>query len=169
MSYPVTFDGSMPSETFDGAKRVLIGETYLFEGVGGPQGTVGTVTAASVNEDSGEEHIAIIDQAGETSQIIARSMSPSELADYKRHRDAYHGRVTNSQKKQLESPFELFEWLMETHRTMPRSTLLTHLAGHPRLAELEQLADEDLRMAYVEGLVDSMVARFRPSTASPIS
>jgi hypothetical protein len=162
-SYPETFDGSMPSEAFGGAARVLIGETYLFEGVGGPQGTVGTVTAATVNEETGEEFIAITDQAGTTSQIVTRRMSPGELADYKRHRDAFHGRVTNSGKKRLETPFELFEWLMEVNKTVTRATVLAHLAGHPQLAELEQLSDEDLRIAYVERLVANTVARFPPA------
>lgn len=52
LAFPPTFDGSLASEQSGdlASRRVQIGETYLFEGLGGLEGTLGTVTAATVNE-----------------------------------------------------------------------------------------------------------------------
>src|SRR5262245_20496772 len=57
---PSTFDGSLPSEQSGDPvnRRVQIGETYLFKDIGGPEGTVGTVTSATVNEHEKKAYIA---------------------------------------------------------------------------------------------------------------
>ena len=51
-----------------------IGETYLFEGVGGPQGTLGTVTSATVNEKEKLAYIAITRTQG-GSVILTQKMT----------------------------------------------------------------------------------------------
>jgi hypothetical protein len=90
--FPVTFDGSLPSETFDGlSSRVQIGETYDFYDVG-ERGLIGTVTCASVLESEKTAHIAVTDPDG-MSWILRRPMSEAELADYKAHPDAYFGKI----------------------------------------------------------------------------
>ena len=84
---PSTFDGGLPSESFDGrSSRVRIGETYFFSDVG-DGGMVGTVTAATVNEAGKEAWIGITWQNG-VSQICRHPMSDEEIADYRAHRDA---------------------------------------------------------------------------------
>jgi hypothetical protein len=84
LDFPTTFDGSLPSEQGDNlARRVQIGETYLFEGVGGPEGTVGTVTAATVNEAEKKAYIAITPTQGGVSVILTQPMTDDALADYK--------------------------------------------------------------------------------------
>jgi hypothetical protein len=59
--FPTTFDGGLPSETFQGTSRVMVGNTYCF---GDPEngGVVGTVTYASVNEAESAMYVAISDQ-----------------------------------------------------------------------------------------------------------
>ena len=47
---PTTFDGSLPSEALHGDKsRVVIGETYHFDGING-DGLIAKVTTATVDE-----------------------------------------------------------------------------------------------------------------------
>lgn len=89
---PATFDGSLPSESLHGElPRVMIGETYFFEGVG-DAGLLGTVTSASVIESQSEVLIGVTEQNG-VGQILRQPISPAQLADYKAHPDAYFGVV----------------------------------------------------------------------------
>lgn len=67
--FPPTFDGSLPSESLDGNPRVIIGETYVFDGVRNLSGStednlVGTVTTATVLESEKRIYIGVTDQNG---------------------------------------------------------------------------------------------------------
>lgn len=154
-SFPATFDGSLPSETFGGSRRPIIGETRAFEGAG-ERGTVGTVDAATVNDQNGEFFVGISDQTGGR-QILKGSLSADELADYKRHPDAYFGKVTSSGRR-TNSPDELFEWLMDANKAMSRASMLEWFSSHRRRDELDKLSDEDLLIEYCEGHVAAMSA-----------
>jgi hypothetical protein len=157
LSFPATFDGRLPSEGLHGEqRRVLIGETYHFEGIG-DNGLIGTVTAAIVNEQEKLAYIAVAGRDGQ-SQILTSPMSDEALADYKAHPDAYFGRVEAS-RKENKTPFELFEWLMEVNKDLARDRLLEVLSGWPNSEELKRLSTPDLLLAYCEGLVSSIVAR----------
>lgn len=151
LRFPTTFDGRLPSEVFEKASsRTLIGETYVFPEIG-EHGTVGTVTAATVDETAKETVVAITDTEGKSS-ILRRSMSVADLAEYAEYRDAYFGRVTSAQKD-AKDVFELFEWLMETQKHFPREKMLTFFSKAPAFAEYEAMSDDDLRIAYCEALV----------------
>ena len=90
---PVTFDGSLPSETFNkNPKRLRIGETYHFEDIG-ENGLIATVTTATVNET--EKLFYIGTDTGDTLTI---PMSDAELADYRNHPDASSALYTNRGK-----------------------------------------------------------------------
>ena len=92
LAFPATFDGSLPSEQEgDPAnRRVQIGQTYLFEGVGDPEGTVGTVTSATVNEKEKLAYLAITRAHG-GSVILKQKMTDEAIYEYKTHGDAYFG------------------------------------------------------------------------------
>jgi hypothetical protein len=88
LTFPTTFDGSLPSEVIDGSlPRLIIGETYCFGDVGNG-GVIGTVTTASIKEHTGEVLVGIVDQEGKSS-LLNEPMSPEELTDYRAHRDSY--------------------------------------------------------------------------------
>ena len=143
--FPATFDGSLPSEQGDNpARRVQIGETYLFEGIGGPEGTVGTVTSATVNEAEKKAYIAITRMQG-GSIILTQPMTDDALADYKAHGDAYFGDPGRPKKRDISSTFELFEWLMECYAKTPRDKLLEFVKDAPNYEELRQMPDDELR------------------------
>jgi hypothetical protein len=79
-------------------------------------------------------------------------MSDAELADYAEFRDAYFGSVLPGPMNPKDN-FELFEWLMATQKSLPRSKMLAWFPPTGDMAELEKLSDEDLRLAYCEALV----------------
>jgi hypothetical protein len=157
LRFPATFDGRLPSESFGrSTSRVVIGETYFFADVG-EGGITGTVTAACVDEGKKEAVIGITDGAGR-SQTLRLPMSDADLAEYAEFSDAYFGRLLPGPTKPKDN-FELFEWFMATHKTMPRAKMLAWFSAAPDLAELEKLSDEDLRIAYCEALVAAVEAK----------
>ncbi len=147
LSFPSTFDGSLPSETFEGrSSRVVIGETYYFEGIG-DGGTIATVTTASVNESEGRAYIGTAD-----GQILTYPMSKSELADYKAHREAYFGKLLPVSEG-VKTASEMFEFLMKAHMSLTREALLERLANAPNFENLTGMSDDELRAEYCEGMV----------------
>ncbi len=150
LRFPTTFDGSLPSEALGERSRVIVGNTYCF---GDPEngGVVGTVTYASVNEADSSAHIAIVDQNGQAS-ILREPMSPAQLADWRAHKDSYFGKVLPVGRK-VNNAFELFEWLVENHRGLPRDQLLARFAGAPDFETVRALSDEDLLYHFCECMV----------------
>jgi hypothetical protein len=151
LSFPSTFDGSLPSETFEGRPpRVVIGGTYLFEGIG-EGGTLGTVATATVNESQSLALIGINDQSG-NGQVLTYPMSNGELSDYKTHPEAYFGRLQVPSRK-IQTVVDMFEFLMEANKNLTRGDLLAHLANWPNFDSLKSMNDDELRAEYCEGMV----------------
>jgi hypothetical protein len=150
LHFPATFDGSLPSETFDGRRgRVSIGETYFFEGIG-EAGTIGTVTTATVAESEGKAYIGITVHDGH-SQILTYPMSAGELADYRAHSDAYFGKI-QPVGRTVKTPFEMFEWLMEANAGLSRTMLLERLAAVPSSDRFKTMSDGELLAEYCEAM-----------------
>jgi hypothetical protein len=149
--FPSTFDGTMPSEAFGArSSRVKIGETYFFENVG-EKGLLGTVTSATVNDAEKAAYIAITGTDG-ASQIIRQPMSDQQFADYKAHPDAYFGKIVPVSKT-LKDRYELFEWFMETNKTLSKTVLLERLARFPNFEGLKEMNESELLTIYCEALV----------------
>jgi hypothetical protein len=160
LRFPSTFDGSLPSEAFGReSSRVLIGETYSF----GKEGIVGTVTSATVNEAEKTMYIAIMTPEG-VGQIHTQPMTDAELQDYRRHPEAYFGRVQPVSKR-ADTPQELFKFFMDAHRGLSRDALLQRVAGWPNFAQLKEMGDDDLLAEFCEG----MVASFQASEAGRVA
>lgn len=153
---PTTFDGSLPSDSRDGKPRVMIGETYQFEGVKSLSGTteadlVATVTSATVLESEKAVYIGVTDQAGR-SCVLTEPMTDQQLADYRAHPEAYFGKLQYVGKG-VNSSYELFEFFMESYKGLTRKTLLERLTGHPDAAGLGAMSDDELLAVYCEGMV----------------
>ena len=149
--FPSTFDGGLPSEAFGAAtSRVKIGESYFFKGIGRDE-MVGLVTSATVNDAERKAYLGVSFTDG-VSQILQQPMTDAEYADYQAHPDAYFGRVMPVAKK-IEKPYELFEWFMETHKSMDRATLLQRLGKPANFDPLGLVRDTDLLAEYCEALV----------------
>jgi hypothetical protein len=131
----------------------------------GENGTVGTVTAATVNEAEKATYLGITDTNG-NAQILRVAMSDAEIAEYTEFRDAYFGRVVPGPFRPKDN-FELFEWLMETHKTLPREKILEQFAAAPNRDALTAMSDPDLRAAYCEAMVAAMEAKRPSNPAEP--
>ena len=144
---PLTFDGSLPSETFsDNPQHLKIGETYFFQDIG-DNGLTATVTSATVNES--EKLIYIGTDKG---QILTRPISDDELADYKNHPDAFFGTI-HKQGKRTDDEYEFFERMVEIHMSYPKSYTLKQIENWNNSDELKKLSHEDLVLEYCERLV----------------
>jgi hypothetical protein len=157
---PMTFDGSIPLDPSVERQRVRIGERYLFpDGKGGTR--LGVVTTAIMTEDR-KVMVGVSYEDG-TSQIVTRQASEEEYRAYKLHPDTFFGAIRKAPRN-LKSPYELFEWLVEAHIRTPRDTILKHLDGSPDIDQLRMLSDEDLVLTYCERLVANINAkRLEPS------
>ncbi len=160
LAFPTTFDGSLPSELSGGPsnRRAQIGETYLFEGIGGPGGTIGTVTSATVNENEKLAYIAITRAQG-GSVILTQKMTDEAIADYKIHGDAYFGDPDRPKKRDITSTYELFESLMDCYAKTPQARLLELAKGAPNFDEHQKMSDDDLRASYCEMMAGAIEAQ----------
>jgi hypothetical protein len=152
--FPTTFDGSLTSEAFGAASsRVKIGESYLFQNVGGVD-MVGTVTYATVHESEKKTAIAATFTDG-TSRILMQPMTDAELADYKAHPDAYFGKILPVPKR-AENQYELFEFFVEANKGLDRATLLQRLGRPSDFDPHGAVSDADLLAEYCEALVAAL-------------
>lgn len=148
---PSTFDGSLPSRTFHGkSNRLIIGETYHFEGIG-ENGLVDTVTTATV--DKKEKTILIGTKKG---NILKAPISDEELEDYERHPDSFFG-VDHPQGKQIDDPYELFEWMLRCYSKTPKARLLELMKGRADMERLKSLSHLDLAIEYCEGCMHTIL------------
>lgn len=167
LTFPPTFDGSLPSEQSGDLanRRVQIGETYLFENVDGPEGSLGTVTSATVDEKKKLAYIAITRAQG-GSVILTQKMTDEAIADYKVLGQAYFGDPARPKKRDISSAFELFEWLMECYAKTPRARLLELVKGAPNFDELQKMSDDDLRANYCEMMAGAFERQIKKGSKS---
>jgi hypothetical protein len=150
VNFPSTFDGALPSEAHGQSRRILIGETYHFEGIGESE-MVATVTTSTVDEEKGVIYIGVTDQRGK-SHILTQPMTKEELQDYKNHSDAYFGKLTDPPSR-LENDYDLFCWFMKVQKDVPTETILRWFSNASDLDRLKSLTREDLLLEYCERLV----------------
>ncbi len=148
LSFPTTFDGSMPGTTLKGERpTVQIGETYNFEGAG-PDGSdlIGEVTDAIVDEKAKEVIVAIW-TPDEQAIILKDPMTDGQLNDYRANKEAYFGRIKHV-PKQIKTPYELFRFFMEGQKDMTRARLLEQLKMSEEQAS--GMSNADLLIEYCE-------------------
>lgn len=153
LTFPVTFDGSLPGVALNGERPpVVIGQSYNFEGAGRDGSDLkGTVADAVVMEPEKAVMVAVNCEDGK-SRLLKEPMSDGQFADYKAHRDAYFGKVVRPPTG-INKPHELFEFFMYGHRGLSREQLLKRLAGH--IPATTDMPDDELLAIYCEGLVSA--------------
>ena len=141
---PPTFDGSLPSRLkCKPYERIIIGEKYFFDGIDG-KGAVATITTATVDENA---KIAYFGTSN--GQILTRPMSDDELNDYKRHPEAFFGRI-QPVSKTAKSLYEMFEFFLEAYKNTPKERLLDFMRGAADYSSLQQMDQADLAIEYAE-------------------
>jgi hypothetical protein len=144
---PTTFDGSLPLSGSSAKNHIEIGRTYIFEDLDN-ESMVGEVTAATISEAERKLYVAVMGADGR-SHILSRVITEEELASYKAHPEAYFG-VIRPVSKQLNDPYELFEWMVDCHKNTPRERLLELCAGQPDYEWLAKLDRMDLVLQLCE-------------------
>ncbi len=148
---PLTFDGSLPSVTFGGNKRLIIGQQYIFE----EENITGTVTAVTVGQDK-VIYIAVHTDDNKN-PIPMKKMTDSEYEDYKRHPEAYFGKIQHV-PKQINDPFELFESFVKRNKNMSKEKLLQLMQNAPDIDVLSKMDHEALLLEYCERLVKGVIS-----------
>jgi hypothetical protein len=145
--FPSTFSGELPSDVHGGkSERIIIGETYFFDSIG-EGGALGKVSDAVVMD--AEKSIYLTVQANNAHHILKKPLTDAEFGDYKAHPEAYFGRIKHV-SKQIDGPFEFFEFLMETHQHSTKEKLLEFMSGWPDTERLKTLSQEDVAIEYCE-------------------
>ncbi len=147
---PQTFDGSLPSECFDGeSKRIVIGERYFFQ----DEGYFATVTTATVDETNRKLIIGT-----DTGHVLTGSMSDSEFEDYKKYPDAYFG-VIQKQGKNSENDYDFFENWVDIHMSYSKESTLKKLEISHDYERLKLLNKEELVVEYCERFMGVIIDR----------
>jgi hypothetical protein len=146
---PTTFDGSLPSETITGSsRRVLIGQTYFFPDA---NQITGTVTSATVDEKQKRAYYGVTGHDGK-SYLVQGAMTDEELEDYRAHKDVYFG-VIQPVPRHPETPFELFEWMVNCYEKTTKEKLLELAKDAPDIDKLSALPQEELVLEVCERMV----------------
>lgn len=91
-------------------------------------------------------------------------LNESELAAYKKYPDTFFGGY-RPKGGTVQSPLEMYDFLLEAYRNTPREKLLGFLRGHPMYEQLSKAAQEELVVTYCEELVNSIGPPERLNTA----
>ena len=156
LQLPTTFDGALAATALLGQPSpVVIGEKYCFERAG-PDGKdlVAEVTSAIVDEKAMCVVVAVAADGG-GNYILKEPISEAQLSDYKAHPDAYFGKVVRP-PKMANTPYELFQFLMDAYKDLSREQILSQFAG--RVPGADAMEDEELRAIYCEGRVAALSA-----------
>lgn len=144
----------------DTPDQVIINEYQPGQGI---SAHIDCVTSATVNK--AEKIIYIGTDKG---QILTRPISDTELADYEKHPDAFFG-VIHPQGKNIEEPFELFEWMLSSYAKTPKEKLLEFMKERSDINQLKAMSQQELAIAYCEGCVYSLLqAREKQKAEVPI-
>jgi hypothetical protein len=154
---PQTFDGTIPCYAFNKKlERIVIGEKYFFEDVGG--GINGTVTSVTVIKTEKMIYLSICTDENKN-MIIKREISGDELRDYEEYGDSFFGSSQQTSTNKIDDPYELFEKLHEVYKTTAKEKLLEFLQTHPLINDFQRMSQEDLVIQYCELIVADAVRR----------
>jgi hypothetical protein len=155
---PKTFDGSLPSYSYNkNLEQIIIGEKYFFEDVG-ENGVIGEVMSATVSENEKSMILSIFTD-DKKSLILRKAITDEELDDYKNYPEGFFGsmRQTRANKIEDDNPYELFKWFHKTYKNSSREKLLDFMKNRPDLDKLKKLSQEELALQYCDALVYNLL------------
>jgi len=156
---PATFDGDIPEFAFNKElqeKRLLIGNKYLLPGKDGKE-VVGILETATISIHEKCSYGSYLLENG-TRSIYICPVTDEEIEAYKKYPDTFFG-VPRQQGRKAEDPLELYDFFYESYKKTPRKRILELVKGHPDFDVLQKLSDEELLIAYCEGLVYSAMKK----------
>ncbi len=157
---PNSFEGDLPPVAKGEHERIKIGRTYDFEDTG----VVGTVTTTTVVEGEKKIYAAVQGQDGKTC-ILTEDLSEKGLEVYRAHPETYFG-VVQSVGKDLKTPYEFFEWMMEVYKDTPKEKLIDWMKDAPDIEALAKLNQEELVLEYSERIAISAATQHAKKSES---
>lgn len=153
--FPITFDGSVVSETLLGGKpRIKIGQAYDF---GTPEEPfVGIVRGATVLENTRECYIVAETENG--NHILSEKMDDASFKDWQASKAAYFGDIQEVAKN-AQTPYEMYERFMDMFADFDRKGLATQIGKAPDDQSLAHLDDNELREYISAGLLRTVLAK----------
>lgn len=141
---PNSFEGDLPPVAEGERERLKIGQSYNFENAG----IRGKVTSAIVMEDERKIYVTVYVQDGK-SHMLSEEISDRELEVYRAYKDTYFG-VIQYVNKGVKTPYEFFEWMMESYRNTPKDKLLSWMNDCGDFDDLKKLNQLELALTYCE-------------------
>jgi len=151
---PLTFDDSLPEETFAPSRpaRLLVGESYEVEGPGGV--VRATLIDALVIEPKSEAMCTYRAPDGTTFHASA-PLSREEMTIYRSSPGTFFG-VLQHIPKGIHTPLDAFDFAFATYSKSTRETLLQFMANWPDIEQLRKLSQRDLAEQYCAYLATAM-------------
>lgn len=144
---PTTFDGSLPSETYGGHVRPLVGYEYNFARPPG-QLLTATVLAGGVDEQAKKMTLHVVTREGERVTIV-NDMTDDQLHDYRAHRENFFGGDA-PKGTYVQTPEDIFEWALSASANTPPEALLDAMKGMPNIEAIRAMSEEDIRAEHAE-------------------
>ena len=143
---PTTFDGEAPELAYgEHPTRLVVGEYYEVPNAQGEELPAKLTGGAVIPEQSLAWGIYQFDN-GE-SVICKNPLSEAEVLAYKRHPETFFG-VVQSVGGAVNTPLEMFDFLLNTYKDTPKDKLLDFMASHADIEHLKILSQEELAEIY---------------------
>jgi hypothetical protein len=153
---PTTFDGEVPEIAFGQAeRRFIVGDRHRMD-----DGFEGELEQGLVVENEKTAHLVYAASDGQRVTYTA-PLTDAEMSAYRQHPETFFGKVEKVGKT-LRSTLDLFAHIYESYRQTPRKRILEWVAKAPNIEELNELSDEELRLAFAEMTVVSMIQHNPP-------
>lgn len=147
---PSTFDGEIPELAFDNLNplpRIKIGSWYRVPGPDGEE-VEAVVVEAVVVEKQKAAHCIVRDRRNRGFHVTM-PMTDAELAAWRKHPSTYFGVIRHAAEK-ANHPLELGERLFDVYKNTERKKLLELMKEARDIAQLRELSQRDLAIAYCE-------------------
>jgi hypothetical protein len=155
---PATFDGEIPEYAFgeNVPERLLIGNRYTMSLEGG-QLVTGVLTAATIDEEKRVAHCALFTDSREA-YVCPRVLTDLEMRAWRSHPDTFFG-VVSQNGRNITSPFELFDFILNSYKDTARDRLLEFLSDSKDIEYLRTLDQKALAKVYAERCTESVLAK----------
>ncbi len=156
LKVPTTFDGSLPSETYCGHVRPLVG--YMYNFVQPPAQPLNvTVLAGSVDEQAKKMTLHVVTREGERVTIV-NDMTDDQLHDYRAHRENFFGGDA-PQRTYAQSPEDIFEWALRANANTSCEALLDAMKAMPNIEAIHAMSEDDVRAEHAEWVTRVLLTR----------
>lgn len=155
---PSTFDGDNPELAFEGVtNRLLIGNRYRFPDGRGAE--VEGVLMSAVVLEADKVAWCVIAASDGLQRIGTVPLSDAELAAWKRHPDTFFGEISRGRHAPVQSPLDLYDFLMEVYAKTSKEKLLELMALAPDIEHLTMLDQPALASVHCERLAMAAAAQ----------